>query len=104
MSGSSIRKGESISSDDRISTAIKARHTINQVENTLSEFDFMGFIKEKLQGEAERLIAEKQAQGLREKLEEMRKEKKICQMMLRSLQEVPTEKYSLKFLSFLVQK
>jgi hypothetical protein len=45
----------------------------------------MGFIKEKLQDEAQRLIAEKQTLGLREKLEEMRKEKKICQMMLRSL-------------------
>lgn len=70
----------------------ESRMLINQAENTLDEHDFRAFVKEKVEKKAEVLIREKQMSIVKERLRELRNEKQVCEMMLNSLQEIPSQK------------
>ena len=60
------------------------------MERKLDRYWFKEFMQERLTDRCEKLVNERQAKIIHEKLIEMKNEKQLCEMMLESLQEVPS--------------
>ena len=66
------------------------RQRIEDIERQLDRYWFNELMQERLGERCESLVVERQAKIMHEKVVEMQNEKKLCEMMLESLQEVPS--------------